>query len=163
MSHWKYKNETDFKIPTSAFGFIYKIECTLSEPECIKLGITKTKYIGRKYLTASKISSKRVLKKDGTKTTKKSKNRVESNWESYMGSCKPLLEDIKRFGSENYSFEILSFANTKGQVNMLECMAQFNANVLGDDSYYNDAIGSGQFRGVKIDEEFKEILREFEV
>jgi len=146
--NWKYKGSEDFELPDGSFGFIYKIT-----------GPDGRKYIGRKYLTAAKTTSKRVTLKTGVKVTKKKKSRVESNWKDYMGSCKPLLEDIKRLGSENFEFEILAFAQTKGQVNFLECYFQMRANVLGDDSYYNDAIGSGQFRGVKFDQAFKDFLR----
>lgn len=146
--NWKYKGSEDFELPDGSFGFIYKIT-----------GPDGRKYIGRKYLTASKTTSKRVTLKTGVKVTKKKKSRVESNWKDYMGSCKPLLEDIKRLGSENFEFEILAFAQTKGQVNFLECYFQMRANVLGDDSYYNDAIGSGQFRGVKFDQAFKDMLK----
>lgn len=148
--NWKYKEETEFEIPEGSYGFIYKITSK----------VNGRKYIGRKYLTAAKTTSKRVLLKSGAKVTKKKKSRVESNWRDYMGSCKPLLEDIARFGQDKYEFEILAFAKTKGQVNFLECFFQMRANVLGDDSYYNDAIGSGQFRGVRLDEDFKSMLRE---
>lgn len=147
-SHWIYKNQREFEVPDGAFGFVYLI----TSP-------TGMKYIGRKYLTASKISSKRVKLKSGIKITKKKKSRVESDWKGYMGSCKPLLESIKEAGKEKFKFEILHFAQTKGQVNFLECFFQMRANVLGDDSYYNDAIGSGQFRGVRFDDDFKNLLR----
>jgi hypothetical protein len=150
MNKWIYKGMEDFEIPSGAFGFVYKITSRLDG----------RKYIGRKYLTASKTTSKRVTLKSGIKKTQKKKSRVESNWRDYMGSCKPLLEDINRFGRENYQFEILAFAGTKGQVNFLECFFQMRENVLADDSYYNDAIGSGQFRGVKFDDGFKALLKE---
>jgi hypothetical protein len=149
--NWTYKNSTEFEIPEGSFGFVYKITSK----------IDGRKYIGRKYLTASKTTSKRVTLKSGIKKTQKKKSRVESDWRSYMGSCKPLLEDIDKNGKENYTFEILAFASTKGQVNFLECFFQMRANVLGDDSYYNDAIGSGQFRGVRFDENFKRQLKDY--
>lgn len=150
MNHWTYKNQEEFEIPAGSFGFVYRI----TDLE------TDRKYIGRKYLSRAKTISKRVLKKDGTKVTKKKKSRVESEWQSYMGSCKPLLEVIKTKGKDTFKFEILSFANTRGQVNFLECAIQFKCDVLTDDSYYNDAIGSGQFRGVRIDQEFRNILKD---
>lgn len=160
---WTYKNQVDFEIPTNAFGFVYKIEF-VGEPLLLEqFGISKTKYIGRKYLTASKTVSKRVLKKDGTKTTKKKKSRVESNWRDYMGSCKPLLEDIKRLGSQHYKFEIIAFGETKGQVNFLEEYVQMCERVMIDDSYYNDSIGARGFIGVKFTESFKDILRGIEL
>lgn len=155
MTPWIYKNELDFEVPTGAFGFVYKIEYIGPKSS----SITKTKYIGRKYLTASKTVSKRVSKKDGTKTLKKKKSRVESQWRDYRGSCKPLLQDIEKFGMENYRFEILAFAQTKGQVNMMEEFCQMRAGVLIDDAFYNDSIGARGFIGVKITEEFKTTLR----
>ena len=153
-SHWQYKNSFDFEVPLGSYGFVYSIE--LSNPELNQ----KFKYIGRKYLTAAKTTSKRVLLKSGTKVTKKKKSRVESDWRDYSGSCKPLNEIIERLGRENFKFEILMFCQTKGQTNFAECLFQMRANVLGDDSYFNDAIGSGQFRGVKFDQAFKNQLRE---
>lgn len=151
--HWIYKNQTDFKIPANAFGFVYRIEDTE----------TGRKYIGRKYLTRSKIVSTRITKKDGTKITKKKKSRVESDWQSYTGSCAPLNEAIVNRGRDKFKFEILAFGFTKGQVNFLECLVQMKCDVLTDPAYYNDAIGSGQFRGVKFTDEFKVILKQLPV
>lgn len=153
MNHWTYKNQEDFEIPEGAFGFIYKISDL----------INGRKYIGRKYLTAAKTTTKRILKRDGTKTTKKKKSRVESDWKEYMGSCQPLLDAIKIHGKENFKFEIIAFGMTKGQVNMLEVVTQIKSDVIIDPSYYNDAVGSGQFRGIKFSEEFKNILREIKI
>ena len=153
MNHWTYKNQENFEIPEGAFGFVYLIE----DLE------TGRKYIGRKYLTQSKISSKRVTKKDGTKTTKKKKSRVESNWQSYMGSCKPLLEEIEKKGKDKFKFEILAFGFTKGQVNFLEEFCQMRAGVIFNDSYYNDSIGARGFIGVKFTDEFKFVLREINI
>ena len=151
--HWTYKNREEFEIPEGSFGFVYRITDLESG----------RKYIGRKYLSRAKTVSKRVLKKDGTKVTKKKKSRVESEWQSYMGSCKPLLEEIAKKGKDKFKFEILSFANTRGQVNFLECLCQMKSDVLTDERYYNEAIGSGQFRGVRIDQSFKDILKEIKL
>ena len=149
---WTYKDSHQFDIPENAFGFVYLIECLLP-------GQPKSKYLGKKQLTASKIVSKRVLNKVGVKVTKKKKSRVESNWRDYMGSCKPLLEDIKRFGRENYKFTILAFAETKGQLSFLEEYCQMREKVMIDDSYYNDSVGARGFIGVKFTETFKETIR----
>lgn len=151
--HWTYQNQSEFEIPTGAFGFIYKI----TDIE------TGRKYIGRKYLTRAKTTSKRVLKKDGTKTTKTKKSRVESDWHDYMGSCLPLLDEIKKKGKDSFKFEIISFGFTRGQVNFLECWAQMKCDVLTDPAYYNDAIGSGQFRGIRFTDEFRKILKEIKL
>lgn len=151
---WTYKNQTDFEIPKGAFGFVYLIS-KLNPNPC-----EQSKYIGRKYL--SKTVSKRKKLKDGTKAKRLTKTRSESDWRGYMGSCKPLLEEISKLGKDKFKFEILGFGNTRGQVNFMECWMQMRYNVIANDNYYNDAIGSGQFRGVKFTDEFKQILKELE-
>lgn len=157
MNHWIYKNQTEFEVPEGAYGFVYLIEKIEPDPN------EKFRYIGRKYLSRSKTTSKRVLLKSGKKVTKKKKSRVESDWQTYTGSNKELNEQIERLGKDKFKFTILSFAQTKGQCNFLEVFFQMRANVLGDDSYFNDAIGSGQFRGVKFDDEFKKVLKEIQL
>lgn len=161
--HWIYKGNSDFNIPENAFGFVYLIECILPEEELTRLNIIKTKYIGRKYLTAAKTTSKKVLLKSGAKVTKKKKSRVESGWRDYIGSCKPLIEQIEKLGKDKFRFEILCFCSTKGQTNFCEVFAQFRAGVLIDDSYFNEAIGSGQFRGIRLDSEFIKMLKEIQL
>lgn len=146
---WTYKEKEEFEIPSGSFGFVYKITSK----------IDGRKYIGRKYLTASKTTSKRVTLKTGIKKTKKVKSRVESNWKDYMGSCKPLLEDIKKSGKENFTFEIICFCPTKGQTNMCEIIYQIKCDVLIDDTYYNNSIGSGQFRNLKITSDFIDLIK----
>lgn len=153
ISHWTYKNRNEFEVPDGAFGFVYQITN-------LENGM---KYIGRKYLSKAKTTSKRVSLKNGTKVTKKKKSRVESDWKGYMGSCKPLLESIKELGKDRFQFEILAFGNTKGQVNFLEEFVQMRAGVMFRDDYYNDSIGARGFIGVKFTDEFKEILKEIEL
>lgn len=155
--HWIYKGSDQFDVPVGAFGFVYQIEKINPLPN------EKSKYIGRKYLSKAKTSSKRVLLKSGARVTKKKKSRVESDWRNYMGSCFPLLDEVEKLGKDSFRFEILCFANTKGQVNFLECFFQMRSNVLGDDSYFNEAIGSGQFRGIRFDSEFKKMLKEIAI
>ena len=156
MNNWIYRGKTDFEVPIGSFGFVYLIEeIEPSQP--------KFRYIGRKYLTRAKTSSKRVSLKSGVKVTKKKKSRIESDWRDYTGSCKPLNQVIEKLGKEKFRFTILAFAQTKGQTNFLEVFFQMRANALGDDSYFNDAIGSGQFRGVRIDDEFKKTLKEIKI
>jgi len=155
--HWIYKGSDQFEVPLGAFGFVYLIEKINPLPN------EKSRYIGRKYLSAAKTTSKRVLNKSGVKVTKKKKSRVESEWREYVGSCKPLIDQIQKLGKEAFKFEILAFTTTKGQCNFLECFFQMRANVLGDDSYFNEAIGSGQFRGIRFDSEFKKMLKEITI
>lgn len=149
MSHWLYKNQPVFDLPEGVFGFVYRITSL----------IDGRKYIGRKYVT--KAAKRSVKLKNGTKKIRKT--MVESDWKTYMGSCKPLLEDISKNEKNNYKFEILSWGFTKGQVNSLEIICQIKAGVMTDDSYYNDAVGSGMFRGVKFTDEFRKIISEIDL
>jgi uncharacterized membrane protein len=109
----------------------------------------------------TKAAKRSVKLKNGTKKIRKT--MVESDWKTYMGSCKPLLEDISKNEKNNYKFEILSWGFTKGQVNSLEIICQIKAGVMTDDSYYNDAVGSGMFRGVKFTDEFRKIISEIDL
>lgn len=156
--HWIYKGSDQFEIPLGAFGFVYLIEQKFPGADT-----KKYRYIGRKYLTASKTSTKKVLNKSGVKVTKKKKSRVESSWRDYTGSCLPLNEQISKLGKESFRFEILCFCATKGQCNFAEVFSQFRAGVLIDDSYFNEAIGSGQFRGIRLDSEFIKMLKEIQI
>lgn len=153
ISHWTYKNQREFEVPEGAFGFVYSVEKINPLPG------EKCRYIGRKYLTAAKTINIKVILKSGQKITKKKKTRVDSNWRYYLGSCKPMLEEIEMLGTDKFIFKILAFAETKGQVNLLEEMIQFKLDVLIDDSYFNESIGSGSFRGVKITNSFKDIIK----
>lgn len=115
-------------------GFVYLITC-------IK---TKKKYIGRKYLW-------KKVKKKGKKVT------VESDWRTYKSSCDPLKADILQYGVEAFTFEILSFYKSKGQVNYSEIKEQFSRDVLysklpsGEFEYYNTCILNRYWRRLDND------------
>jgi hypothetical protein len=103
------------------YGFVYLITCNRSSK----------RYIGKKFFWSSK-----------TKTLKGKKKRfkVESDWKTYFGSNKTLIEDVKIHGEENYTREILHLCKTKGECNYLEAHEQFTRNVLIGESYYNEWI-----------------------
>jgi hypothetical protein len=151
MSHWFYKGEQIEDVPEGTFGFIYLITNKLNNK----------KYVGRKYVSSTRkkpltAKQKREGKKRQTKVT------TESDWREYMGSSKPLLEDIAKYGKENFRFEILIFAETKGQTNFLEETAHHKFNVLIDPDFYNDSIGPRRYMGMKKDLEFhKKIVEIF--
>jgi hypothetical protein len=141
MNNWLYRGMSIEEPPEGAAGFVYRIT-NLDDGR---------KYVGRKYLETVKRT-----KVEGK--TRRKVVRKESNWRSYCGSCKPLLEQIKKLGRDFFRFEILAFGYTRGQVNFLEENIQHRLNVLTDDTYYNDSIGARGFIGVKIDAQFKEII-----
>ena len=107
------------------FGFVYLITNKSN----------KRQYIGRKYFWAFR-----------TPVGKKRKVKIESDWKKYYGSCPELKEDVKKYGKENFSREILSLHKTKGTCNYEETKQLFLNNVLsesldnGTPAYYNSNI-----------------------
>ncbi len=107
------------------YGFVYRITNT----------VNGRKYIGRKYFWSFR-------KPPG----KKRKVKQESDWKKYYGSCPELKDDLKVFGKETFSREILSLHSTKGSCNFEETKQLFLNNVLqesldtGGPAYYNSNI-----------------------
>ena len=112
-SHWLYKGSLLETVPDNIHGFVYLILNKINDK----------KYIGRKYFH----STRRVKKKG---TTRRKIIRKESDWKQYVGSSKSLLIDIEKYGKENFTFHILTFGETKGQVNYLEENLQHKFDVL---------------------------------
>ena len=121
---WTYKEKIIEKIeelPENSIGYVYIITNLLNN----------RKYIGKKSL----ISIKTKLIKG-----KKKKIKTESDWKNYYGSNKELLEDVKKFGKENFKREILKCCSSKGEISYWEAKLQFNNTVLESDLYYNEWI-----------------------
>ena len=78
------------------YGFVY----------LIVNNITGRKYIGKKFFT--KASSKQVK-------GKRKKIRKESDWLTYYGSNKYLLEDVEKLGAENFTRKILRLCKTRSE------------------------------------------------
>ena len=95
------------------YGFVYRITNIQSGK----------KYIGRKYFWSFR-------KPPG----KKRKVKQESDWQKYYGSCPELKEDIKKYGKEIFSREILSLHETRGTCNFEETKQLFLNNVLSEGS-----------------------------
>ena len=107
------------------FGFVYLITNKSNQRQ----------YIGRKYFWSFR-----------TPKGKKRKVKQESDWKKYYGSCPELKEDVKKYGKEIFSREILSLHKTKGTCNFEETKQLFLNNVLsealddGSPAYYNSNI-----------------------
>ena len=123
---WKY-NERPFNSDDvhDYFGFVYLITNKSNQRQ----------YIGRKYFWSFR-------KPPG----KKRKVKQESDWKKYYGSCPELKKDLKLYGKEIFSREILSLHVTKGTCNFEETKQLFLNNVLsealddGTPAYYNSNI-----------------------
>ena len=107
------------------FGFVYLITNKSNQRQ----------YIGRKYFWSFR-----------TPPGKKRKVKQESDWKKYYGSCPELKEDVKKYGKEIFSREILSLHVTKGTCNFEDTKQLFLNNVLsealddGSPAYYNSNI-----------------------
>jgi hypothetical protein len=107
------------------FGFVYLISCSKNN----------RKYWGRKYFWSYR-----------TPKGKSRRVKQESDWKKYYGSCPELKEDIKKYGKEFFSREIISLHKTKGECNYEETKQLFLNNVLkeslddGTPAYYNSNI-----------------------
>tara|TARA_R100000963_G_scaffold29974_1_gene21220 strand:+ start:69 stop:458 length:390 start_codon:yes stop_codon:yes gene_type:complete len=124
--HWEYHKELD---TINNFGFVYLITNKK----------TTKAYVGCKQY---------YIKRKGKKK--------ESGWETYMGSSKYLLEDIKKLGKKNFTFEIIDEYKNKRSLNYYECYNQMIRHVLtatieGTDepAYYNNYVGGKFYRPVQ--------------
>jgi len=139
MSNWLYNDDgskiaiaEDFS--TDQYGFIYKI--TNLE--------TGKYYIGKKAFFHNK--KKKLTKKEIAEQTgpgRKATTRVDqvnSGWQSYWGSSKELLADVKKLGEDKFERLILKFGKTKKQLTYYELETQILHNALFDDASYNDNI-----------------------
>ena len=114
------------------FGFVYKITNLLNGRS----------YIGRKYFWSFR-----------TPPGKKRKQKQESDWKRYYGSCPELKEDFKTVNNPVFfRREILSLHSTKGKVNFEETRQLFLNEVLSqkltDETplYYNSNILGRYYR-----------------
>ena len=125
-NEWRY-NERVFDSDDIGeyFGFVY----------CITNKSNQRQYIGRKYFWSFR-------KPPG----KKRKVKQESDWKKYYGSCPELKEDLKKYGKETFSRDILSLHTSKGLCNYEETKQLFLNNVLSESldngmpAYYNSNI-----------------------
>lgn len=120
---WTYQGKEIPDEETEGYsGFVYVITNTKNNK----------KYIGKK-----------LFKFTRTKKTKGKRNKKvkkTSDWRTYFGSNKDLLEDVKLQGEQDFTREILKLCKTKGTTNYWEMKYQILHEVLESDKYYNDWI-----------------------
>ena len=135
---WFYQNKEVTSIedmPEGTFGFIYKVTHTL----------TNKSYIGKKVLYHNQ--KKKLTKKELAEQTgpgRKPSTKVvtkESDWKTYYGSSKPIIELVKNGEKDNFSREILMYINNKKLLSYYETKHLFINNVLETpDLWFNDSI-----------------------
>ena len=114
-------------IPSKSFGFVYEITNLISG----------RKYIGQKqfFFYTSKIENKNY--KNGKSKKIKVKNYYESDWRSYYGSSTDLNSDLKLYGIENFSREIIKICYSKNELNYFETKMIMLEEALESNQFYN--------------------------
>ena len=139
MINWTHQNEevTDISdFPDDTYGFVYKITHLP----------TGKSYIGKKilYFTRKvKLGKKDLLKYEGVVGRRPSYKLAikESDWKTYWGSNKNMLELIKDEKEENWDKQILIVTNSKKLLTYYECKYLFVYQVLENpEDYWNDNI-----------------------
>ena len=135
---WLYKEKVINSIedmPQDTFGFIYIVTHKPSGKS----------YIGKKSLFHN--IKKKLTKKELAEQTgpgRKSATKVvvkESDWKTYYGSAKPILELIKGGKQEEFTREILQLVPNKKLLTYYECKYLFKYGVLEYPlEYFNDNI-----------------------
>jgi hypothetical protein len=140
---WFYQDKEVTSIedmPEGTFGFIYKVTHTP----------TNKSYIGKKVLYHNQ--KKKLTKKELAEQTgpgRKPSTKVvtkESDWKTYYGSSKPIIELVKNGEKDNFNREILMFINNKKLLSYYETKHLFINNVLETpDLWFNDNIAGKYF------------------
>ena len=137
--NWKYKNsemETISNFPDNTIGFVYRITHTP----------TGKSYIGKKVLQFTrkvKLGKKELKLLEGGIGRRPVFKVVvkESDWISYWGSNKHLIELYKTEPKENFERSILIPCSTKKQLTYYEVKYQMVYQVLEKpDEFFNDNI-----------------------
>jgi hypothetical protein len=141
---WLYNKQVIEKLedfPQDAFGFIY---ITTHKPSGVS-------YIGKKSLyhnVKRKLTKKELAEQTGRgrKPTTQIVQK-ESDWKTYYGSAKPILEILKQGKQDEFTREILQIVNNKKLLTYYECKYLFTYGVLEHSvEYFNDNILGKFFR-----------------
>jgi len=104
-------------------------------------------YVGFVYIITNleddrRYVGKKLFKFKRTKKVKGKKKRItiDSDWKTYWGSNKLLIEDVKELGEDKFKREIIRLCKSKGEMGYYEAKYQFDLGVLESDRYYNDWI-----------------------
>ena len=123
------------QLPEGTYGFIYL---------CIHKPTGKS-YIGKKALyhnIKKKLTKKELAEQNGP--GRKSTTKVvqkESDWKTYYGSAKPILELIKQGKQEEFQRKILCIVPNKKLLTYFECKYLFTYEVLENpEDWFNDNI-----------------------
>ena len=141
---WLYQNKEIYSLedlPQNTYGFIY---ISIHQP-------TGKSYIGKKSLfhnVKKKLTKKQLVEQTGR--GRKPTTEViqkESDWKTYYGSAKPILDLLKEGKQEEFTREILQLVTNKKLLTYYECKYLFMLGVIEQqDGYFNDNILGKFFR-----------------
>jgi hypothetical protein len=139
MNNWLYKDkriESIKDFPEGTFGFIY---ITIHEP-------SGKAYLGKKSLyhnVKKKLTKKELAEQPITRGRKSLTTTIqkESDWKTYYGSAKPIVELIKMGKQNDFVRKILCLSPNKKLLTYYECKYLFKYEVLETpDEWFNDNI-----------------------
>lgn len=119
---WTYNNEpVTQELLDDHWGFVY----------VIRNKVTGKRYVGKKFFT-----------KAGYRTVKgkRKKIRLASDWESYYGSNKVLLEDVERLGADQFERYIIRLCKNRSECSYWETHYIFQYEALLSDRWYNEWV-----------------------
>lgn len=128
-------------LPQDTYGFIY---ISIHQP-------TGKSYIGKKSLfhnVKKKLTKKQLIEQTGRgrKPTTEIVQK-ESDWKTYYGSAKPILDLLKEGKQEEFTRKILQLVPNKKLLTYYECKYLFMLGVIEQpDGYFNDNILGKFFR-----------------
>ena len=141
---WLYQNKEVLSLedlPQDTYGFIYIVTHLPSGKS----------YIGKKSLfhnIRKKLTKKQLVEQTGRgrKPTTEIVQK-ESDWKTYYGSAKPILDLLKEGKQEEFTREILQLVPNKKLLTYYECKYLFMLGVIErPDGYFNDNILGKFFR-----------------
>ena len=141
---WLYQNKEVLSLedfPQDTYGFIY---ISIHQP-------TGKSYIGKKSLfhnVKKKLTKKQLVEQTGRgrKPTTEIVQK-ESDWKTYYGSAKPILDLLKEDKQEEFTREILQLVTNKKLLTYYECKYLFMLGVIEQpEGYFNDNILGKFFR-----------------
>ncbi len=138
MNNWLYKDKRIFTIedfPEGTYGFIYIVTHLPSGKS----------YIGKKSLyhnVKKKLTKKELSEQSGPGRKPLTKQTIkESDWKTYYGSAKPIMELIKQKKHDNFMRKILCIVPNKKLLTYYECKYLFKHEVLENpEDWFNDNI-----------------------
>lgn len=119
---WTYNNEpVTQELLDDHWGFVY----------VIMNRVTGKRYVGKKFFT-----------KAGYRTVKgkRKKIRLASDWESYYGSNKVLLEDVEKLGADQFERYIIRLCKNRSECSYWETHYIFQYEALLSDRWYNEWV-----------------------